>query len=248
MCWNLYINILVVYLADAILVVYLADAPRPGRRRRLADASSFVELCADQRLPIPDHNFYNILREAGTHWPNFLDVATQEKHCAALLRAIVFLESGQSEPEWDNFPDHMQNVLLDLYYLPRLRPSSPHATLWQRLANVLRLFSPYNCKPAPIVASPLLSPVHAAPPALTGAQINTVPIPDPLLAHPIAGHANPTSSVPQLQPDAPAPGTATKYWAFMKNAPPSDLALEETVTPVLRNAMDRNPTWTLPRS
>ena len=190
---------------------------------------------------MPDFDFYNILRHANTHRPEDLDEATQEENCAALIWASAYLESGQSIADWDQLPDHLVEVLLDLYYLPPSRASSPTRTVWDRLAISLRLFSPYECKPAPIFVSPSPPPGHFTPPALSGAMINTVRGSNPPMARPIPGPAITATSVLQPPSVASAPGPPTNFWAFLSAEPAALPAPNDTLPPVLRNVMDPNP-------
>ena len=210
--------------------------PTPGRRRRgcLEHATSFLQLCADQRLPVPDHDFQTILHRAGTHLPDMLSPSEQEENCAALLWASAYLEAGQPENDWDYLSNALQNILLSLYHPLPQQSSDPHASIWKRLAAALRRHSTYNCWPPTIDVDPPDPPPCVPPLAPTRTPISTArpssapaPLPPPALPAP-----------PLPSPAPPPPPIPAGHWAFLAQTPPSVVVPAGTIPQVLHNTMD----------
>lgn len=155
----------------------------------LADATSFVQLCISQGLPVAVHGYCDILYQAHTYWPEPLSPAAQREGCAALLWASAYLYSGQSETQWDRLPYPMQDTLLRLYCLP----PNPSASLWPPLADAIRRHSPfrYILPPPTTPPPPYVPPPAPLPPALRapGPQLPFKP-PVPLFTTICAPHSH----------------------------------------------------------
>lgn len=108
----------------------------------------FFDLCSAHKLPVPDSDHLDTLRQAGTHYPDSLEYANLKELCAALVWVNTFLESNHDLNEWSSLPVHMQKTLLSLYRVPPQRPLGPLMTDWERLAESIRVYSPLWGHPA----------------------------------------------------------------------------------------------------